>query len=147
MQSTHAQNTITQSTHALGSKNKDTPIQDGSAHEQMMLASTALAKMVNVVHKLVETNSNEEIINKNNLTSAMNNTFGVIPNKTSEVNIPSFPSSRIANSPAPVTASIAVKNLPKTDGVFANIRKQILEGKDVNFASLLIPNYDLTCQI
>ena len=41
------------------------------------------------------------------------------------------------------TSGIPSENLPDVETVSPDLRSAILEGKDVNLASLLIPNFDL----
>ncbi|KAK6178599.1 hypothetical protein SNE40_013352 [Patella caerulea] len=115
--------------------------QDGGAHNEIASATSALAKMVDVVHDLLKRTSKEEN-RPHDLMSAMQRTFGAAT--TPDVNSGYRGQTSLdANLGQP---HISVKNLPKTDMISGTLRKQILEGKDVNLSSLLIPNFDLTAQ-
>ena len=138
---THAPNVVP------SNSNTNTNKKDGGTHDKE--TENALAKMVHVVHSLLDNRPKDSNESTHNLNSAMKSTFGILPflNENTAQHVTGISSNYITPQ-IPTTPShpITVKQLPKTDMVSPNLRKQILEGKDVNLASLLIPHYDLTCQ-
>ena len=103
----------------------------GQADKTIAAATNAISSMVDVVKNLVKKSDSESDNHCFNLESAMLNTFGVrkTPLETD-------------NGTTTCSKSIYIEDIPKTDMVSKNMRKQILEGKEINFACLLVPHYD-----
>lgn len=75
------------------------------------------------------------------LSTATKNTYGQLSNNTNSIitsDIQTYSRQQIDISRGVVYA----EDLPKMDYVSATLRKQILEGKDINLACLLTPKYD-----
>ncbi|XP_021356784.1 uncharacterized protein LOC110452522 isoform X2 [Mizuhopecten yessoensis] len=106
----------------------------------MTLMMECINELKNTVNRLVETNSGQRRLQASSTPSPAPTSY------TLYTAIEAEKSRDIDSTPRGMftEGGVSPENLPMLDLVSAPLRKQIIEGRDINLASLLIPEYEVS---